>query len=142
MSPAQLSTLLGRILSESADWQRPLDGFQNSQLKSACSIARHLTTELRDGPAVAARFRHDLTRALGDAGTDPERRAVAAALAADAEMGVLGAVLADLLHAARRHPGPQTDALRDRIRALLRDLADAEITVLSDLTRPTTGGHE
>lgn len=63
MTPAQLTAVLSGTLRESADWARPLDGFQRGQLKSAGSIGRHLAAELAGGPAVAARFRADL-RAL------------------------------------------------------------------------------
>lgn len=155
MSPAQLTAVLATILRESADWSRELDGFQRGQLKSASSIGRHLTAELAGGPVAAAEFRgrlHDLldTPPAGD--TPPDGAALAgtawsraagelrAALDRDpaGDLAALGGPVADLLAACRAGTGPAADTLAAQLRALLRDLVDAEIGVLS--TPHPTGG--
>jgi hypothetical protein len=146
MTPAQLTALLASLLSESASWTRPLDGFQVGQLKSASSIGRHLTAELGGAPAAAARFAEDLTRALDEETVGaPEAAALRTAIggmngtfsAGDAANvpftaptpAALGGAIAELLAAARADPGAAP--LVARVRGLLRDLADTEISILS-----------
>lgn len=143
MAPEALTTLLAGLLAESADWERPLDAFQIGQLKSASSIGRHLAAELAGGPAAAAAFARDLARVLdeapvaGPAGFLAAGAATRAALAEGAGPAALGEPIADLLAAGRTHP--EATQLCDRVRSLLRDLADAEITILSG--PPRSGGR-
>lgn len=143
MSPAQLTTVLSTILRESADWSRPLDGFQRGQLKSAGSIGRHLAAELAGGPAVAADFRARLRSVLDEAGgAAPEAPVRALADALDqqptGDLAPLGGPVADLLAACRQRTDPAAAALAARLRSALRELVDAEIDVLS--TPHPTGG--
>lgn len=136
LSPAELASVLARVLAGSARWDRPLDEFQVGQLKSAGSIGRHLAAELAGAAAGRSAFTRDLAAALDDApGT--EAAAVRHALGtggadlsgADLGGADLGGALADLLAACRARPG--TGALTTRIRGLLREHADAEVAALT-----------
>ncbi|GJF01521.1 hypothetical protein [Pseudonocardia sp. D17] len=132
MTPAQLTAVLSGTLRESADWARPLDGFQRGQLKSAGSIGRHLAAELAGGPAVAARFRADLRALLCEprpapattrpaAGTSPAGAVSAAVdtVVATAADTVLGAAAEAVVAAIDGDPSGDVAALGAPIGDLL-----------------------
>lgn len=119
LTPAQLAGLLSGLLRESAGWDRPLEPFQVGQLKSASSIGRYLAAELAHGPDTLREFQAALVGTL-----DAE---------VPADVAALGAYLADLLARLRAEGGH--DRLVADLRALLRDLTNAEIDILLGATK-------
>jgi hypothetical protein len=114
LPPARLVGILSTVLRDSADWDRPLDPFQASQLKSASSIGRFAAAEIAHAGPVLEGFRAALREVAPDAPADlPE----------------LGAYLCDLM--ATLPPGD----LMATLQCLLRDLCAAEIDILTSAAK-------
>ena len=141
LTPAELVTMLGGVLRESASWERPLDEFRAAQLLSASSVARHLAAELEAGGAELHRFVEQLTAELAQAraGADDSdwRDALDEAgrrTSAGPDTGSLGTLLVEVLRAARDSRDPTAARFRIAAHSLLADLADRELAMLGRAT--------
>lgn len=142
LTPAQLAAIVSSVLADSADWQRPLEPFQRGQLRSASSIGKHLSAELSGATAELLSFRDtlrtELQRAHADAAALGERSWAEAvergrlAIETASDPRDVGMAVAALIDAGKAGTGGEAFArFRPRLHAMLRELADAEIDVLS-----------
>jgi hypothetical protein len=126
MDTGDLLVALADVLRDAGRIDRPLSGFERSQLLSASSIARNLAAEER-GTAATLQAAND---------------AVAAAVAAAAEIHPgpfrqardgreLGEQLGALLEGLRRDERTEAQRLRTRLQGVLRRLADDEVAALA-----------
>ncbi|EHN12979.1 hypothetical protein PAI11_01250 [Patulibacter medicamentivorans] len=127
MDTGDLLVALADVLRDAGRIDRPLSGFERSQLLSASSIARNLAAEERG------------TAATLQAANDAVAAAVAAAAAEihpapfrQARDGrELGEQLGALLEGLRRDERTEAQRLRTRLQGVLRRLADDEVAALA-----------
>ena len=114
------------------------DEYARGQLLSAYSVSRLLAAEVRAEAALFAWLREELLAALAEAGEDPAAAAAAARIEAAGDALAIGEALVDLLAELRgRDPEP---ALRPRLQAILREMAERELVALA--ARPERGGAD
>jgi hypothetical protein len=122
LSTAEVVLAVGRVLSDAAREEGVRDDYQRGQLLSAYSIARHLAAETTAAPELFTWFRDAVAAELDD-----ER---AAAVRAASDPTRLGELVADSLAELRATPGTEALTTRDRVRSVLRELADREVAAL------------
>jgi hypothetical protein len=136
LTPADMVSAIGRATRDAARSDEPASDFSRGQLMSAYSVTRHLGVELTAfGPelrafadAVAAQLRTGAGLACG---TELAERADALDQT-DAEHRI-GDLVTEALDALRADPDPAAAALRARIHAALRGLADREVELLAEV---------
>lgn len=138
VAPAQLVTVLGTVLRDSAEWQRPLEPFQVGQLLSASSIARYVAAELNGGAEAWQNFRCKLEAAVDAearrAGDGQWARAIAVAAGRIADLygpQELGTYLAELLDLGRNHGSATFPVFRAELHGLFGELIEAEVGTLA-----------
>jgi hypothetical protein len=127
MSTAEVVVAMGRVLSDAARTEGTRDDYQRGQLLSAYSVARHLAAETTAAAELLAWFREAVAVELDDGR--------AAAVRATSDPDRLGELVADTLAELRLRPEPDAIVLRDRLRAVLRELTDREVAALISLPR-------
>lgn len=125
MTNAEVVLSVGRVLREAARVEGAPDEYGRSQLLSGYSVARHLAAEEAAAPELHAWFREAVAAEL-----DGEQ---AAAVRAASDPARLGDLVAEVLAELRGAPGLK--AVRARLRALLRELADREVAALAEPPR-------
>jgi hypothetical protein len=125
LTSAQLLVGVGRVLRMVADSGGELEGFRRSQVLSAFSVTRLLASEQLAAAELLERTRADLSGSLAD---DDRPAAAEARNRIDAARDglAIGDAVGDLLAAL-----PRPDALRTRIHAILREMADREVAALA-----------
>lgn len=119
----ELILAVGRLLRTAADDDGASDEYKRSQLLSGYSIARHLAAEEAASGELIAQFRAELLTALQAAGMPV---AATTARVASAHTGrELGEAVGELLD------GLDEGALRRRLHAVLRAMADREVAALA-----------
>lgn len=124
----KLIAALAGVLREAADPDRQQDPYARSQLLSASSIARHIAAEQAAAPDLLGWLRERLLAALDEDPSAPSAAVAARERIAVAASGTeIGAALAALLD----ELGPQDEALRVRVHAVLAAMADREVAALA-----------
>ena len=137
LTPAEVVTAVGRAARDAARSDEPASEFSRGQLMSAFSVSRHLGVEIAAfGPELRsfADTVADALRASSGAvmrGDAPEATAGELAKAADAHR--IGNLVATALDDLRDDPSPAATALRARLHAALRGLADREVELLAEV---------
>ncbi|MDN5930135.1 MAG: hypothetical protein L0I24_03585 [Pseudonocardia sp.] len=148
IAPARLVAMLGQLLRDSAQWDRPLDEFQTSQLLSASSLARYLSVEIDGSGSRLAWFAGEADAVLATAllvADEPGWRAALESarvrLVTDSSKvsdpaafaRVLGAAGVDVLAAARATDDPGGAAFATSFRRVLAGLADRHVELLGQV---------
>jgi hypothetical protein len=132
LAPSDIVGAIGVTARDAARGDDPGGEFARDQLLSAYSATRHLSVELTSYAPVWERFTSQAAERVRAAeGVDAGLEAVAASIAGG-DVAVVGAAIADLLAELRGRDTPGANALRSELHALLRELADREVTVLAD----------
>jgi len=151
----QLIAGIGAVGRAAASASGPPDEYARGQLLSAYSVSRLLAAEVSAEAALLAWLRGELSAALAAHPEDPAAAAVLPRIEAATDSGAIGDALVDLLAELRtrdaaaaaervrtspRIPGKSANApeLRGRIHAILREMAQRELTALA--ARPEGAG--
>lgn len=131
---------MGTTMRAAAAAEGPADEYARGQLLSAFSISRLLAAEVRASAGLLAWLKGELDAALAaseDPAAGPARERVAAA----ADGNEVGEALVDLLAALRAEGrGGGDQALRERVHAILREMAARELAALAARPEPRGGG--
>jgi hypothetical protein len=126
MSTDDLLVALADLLRSTGRIDRPLTGFERSQLLSASSIARNLAAEERGTAATLQRANDAVAAAVAAA---PEIRPCSPPPARTGPE--LGESLGALLDELRGDGRPGAERLRARLQSVLRRLVDDEVAALA-----------
>jgi hypothetical protein len=132
LTPAEVTTAMGRAARDAARSDDPADAFVRAQLLSVYSASRHLGVELTAFEPELRGFAAAVADAVSAAGPGDDRwAAIAAELAATAEAREMGDLVCRLLDALRADAGQQAAGLRGVVRARLAELAGREVDLLA-----------
>lgn len=131
---------MGTTMRAAAAAEGPADEYARGQLLSAFSISRLLAAEVRATPGLLAWLKGELDAALA-ASEHPAAAGGRERVAAAADANEVGDVLVDLLAELRAggRDGEGDQALRERLHAVLREMAARELAALA--ARPERRGE-
>jgi len=137
LTPTEVVAAIGAAARAAARSTDPGDAFSRGQLASASSSARHLAVELESFAAERRALAATVADALEGHGghaalAERLRSAGGDARAVPALADTLCALLAEL----RADPLPEAAALRARVHAALRAMADREVDLLAAAIEP------
>lgn len=127
---------MGTTMRAAAAAAGPADEYARGQLLSAFSVSRLLAAEVRATPGLLAWLQGELDAALA-ASADPAAALARERVAAAADGTEVGDALVDLLAELRTEGRDQE--LRERLHAILRELAARELAALA--ARPERRGQ-
>jgi hypothetical protein len=127
---------MGTTMRAAAAAEGPADEYARGQLLSAFSVSRLLAAEVRATPGLLAWLKGELDAALA-ASEDPAAAPARERVADAADGNEVGDALVDLLAELRAEGRDQ--ALRERVHAVLREMAARELAALA--ARPERRGE-
>lgn len=128
---------MGTTMRAAAAAEGPADEYARGQLLSAFSISRLLAAEVRASAGLLAWLKGELDAALA-ASEDPAAAPAREQVAAAADGNEVGDALVELLAELRAEGRDQ--ALRERVQAILREMAARELAALAARPEPRGGG--
>jgi hypothetical protein len=135
LSPAEMTTAIGATLRAAARSDGQASDFERDQLMSAYSATRHLAVELASFEPELRSFTTQVARQLRAEeipGLERDLRRLIELLEGAGSASDVGEAICVLFEALDRAPSPESDAVRSRVHALLRALADREVELLAD----------
>lgn len=131
---------MGATMRAAAAAGGPVDDYGRGQLLSAYSVSRLLAAEVRAQAGLLEWLRGELLAAL-EPSSDPAAAPAAERIAAAADANAVGDALVDLFAELRadRRGGEGDPELRERLHAVLREMAARELAALA--ARPEGKGE-